>query len=280
MYLYKERILLVAALWCTSVFAFSQNTLNKCELNGEIIPGGLVTGVASNVSEIYLDKLKIKTDSTGHFILGFDRDDTVKQSLKIIYKDNRIEMKELVPAKRQYDIQRINQLEQKYVSPPKELQERIEKETKIIADARLLINNTDTAYYLSGFMRPVEGGRISGVFGGQRILNGEAKSPHNGLDIALPEGTPVYAMADGIVRLKGDDFHFNGNFILLDHGQGLSSVYVHMFKTFVSTGDKVTKGQKIGEVGSTGRSTGPHLHWGVQWYKKRIDPQKVLDLEK
>ncbi|OQA00123.1 MAG: Murein DD-endopeptidase MepM [Bacteroidetes bacterium ADurb.Bin408] len=279
MVLNKAKFFLVC-LGIASIKVFSQDSVNKFELKGEIIQGGLIWGVASNVSEIYLGNTKIKTDSAGHFIFGFDRDDTDKQSLKIIYKDNQIDFKVLTPVKRSYNIQRINELEQKYVSPPKELLEKIEKETKIIAEARLLIDNTDTAYYLSGFMRPVEGGRISGVFGGQRILNGEAKSPHNGIDIALPAGTPVYAMADGVVRLKGDDFHYNGNFILLDHGLGLSSVYVHLLKTFVSTGEKVTKGQKIGEVGSTGRSTGPHLHWGVQWYKKRIDPQAVLDLEK
>jgi len=271
--------ILISCLIFAAVTVSAQNALNTCELKGEIIPGGIIIGNAPLAREILLNGEKIRSDSAGHFIFGFDRDDTIGQTLEIIYRDGKSEIRSLTPAKRVYDIQKINDLDQKYVSPPKEVLEKIEKETKIISEARLLIEKTDTAYYLSGFLRPVEGGRISGVFGGQRILNGEAKNPHNGVDIALPEGTPVYAMADGVVRLSGDNFHYNGNFILLDHGQGLSSVYVHMLKTLVRTGDKVLKGQKIGEVGSTGRSTGPHLHWGVQWYKKRIDPLMLMALD-
>lgn len=264
--------------FCMFSIAYTQVVENKLELIGKAIPGNLMIGKATNAFEVYLNSIELKVDSDGFFIFGFDRDDTAKQVLKVIFADSKTEIKELLLLERIYDIQKINDLDQKYVTPPADVLEKIERETKIITEARKTINETDTAFYISGFMRPVEGGRISGVFGGQRILNGEAKSPHNGLDIALPLGTPVYAMADGIVRLKADEFYYNGNFILLDHGQGLSSVYVHLSKTFVITGQKVSKGQKIGEVGSTGRSTGPHLHWGVQWYKKRIDPISVLDL--
>ena len=256
----------------------AQATKNKLELLGKPTPGSLMIGKATNAFEVYLNDVRLKVDTDGFFVFGFDRDEIGKQILKVIYKNNKTEIKELMLDKRAYDIQKINDLDKKYVSPPKDVLDKIERETLLMTEARKTVLKTDTAYYLTGFMRPVEGGRISGVYGGQRILNGEAKSPHNGLDIALPAGTPVYAMADGKVCISGDNFYYNGNFVLLDHGQGLTSVYVHMQKTFVVTGQKVTKGQKIGEVGTTGRSTGPHLHWGVQWYKKRIDPQTVLGL--
>ncbi len=263
-------------LFCHSVF--TQCTEKNLELIGKAHPGHLIIGKALNVKSVYLNDTKIKYDSNGVFVLGFDRDDIGKQVLKLVFIDGSIETKELILQKRDYDIQKINDLAQKYVNPPANILEKIERESKMITEARKKIDTTDEAYFISGFIRPVEGGRISGVFGSQRILNGEAKNPHNGIDIALPSGTPVYAMADGVVCIKGDDFHYNGNFILLDHGLGLNSVYVHLLKTFVSDGEKVIKGQKIGEVGSTGRSTGPHLHWGVQWYKKRIDPLTVLEL--
>jgi len=269
---------LIFILLCISSLAQAQVAKNKLELIGKPVPGNLMVGKATNALEVYLNDVKLKIDTNGFFVFGFDRDDIGKQILKVFYADRKSESRELVLNKRKYNVQKINDLKQKYVSPPADVLEKIEKETQKITDARKAIDKTDTVYYLSGFMRPVEGGRISGEFGGQRILNGEAKSPHNGIDIALPAGTPVYAMADGIVCFKGDNFYYNGNFILLDHGQGLSSVYLHLSKILVENGQKIFKGQKIGEVGTTGRSTGPHLHWGVQWYKQRIDPQSVLEL--
>jgi len=101
---------------------------------------------------------------------------------------------------------------------------------------------------------------------------------HNGLDIAAPRGTPVYAMTDGIVRFVADNFYYSGNFILIDHGQGLNSSYLHLSRTFVKEGEFVKKGEKVGEIGTTGRSTGPHLHWSVQWFGKRIDPAILLKI--
>ena len=265
-------------LFCFAYTAHAQVVKNKLELIGEAAPGKLIVGKATNADSVYLNDHKLKIDNNGFFIFGFDRDELGKQALKVYYTDGNQEIKQLNLNKREYNIQKINDLEQKYVNPPQETLDRIDRETEIVKEARKTIDETDDPYYLSGFEKPVEGGRISGEYGGQRILNGEAKSPHNGIDIALPAGTPVYAMADGIVALKADTFYYNGNFILIDHGQGLSSVYVHLSKILVENGQKVFIGQKIGEVGSTGRSTGPHLHWGVQWYKKRIDPMSLIEL--
>ncbi len=265
-------------LFSFSIYAQTQGVKHKLELIGKAVPGNLMIGKTEKASEVYLNDVKLKVDSNGVFVFGFDRDDIGNQVLKVVYADKKVETRELILKTRKYNIQKINDVNQKYVNPPPDILDRIEKETAEITEARKTIYKTDSTYYVSGFMRPVEGGRISGEYGGQRILNKEAKSPHNGIDIALPAGTPVYAMTNGTVCFKGDDFYYNGNFILLDHGQGLSSVYLHLSKILVVNGQKVFKGQKIGEVGSTGRSTGPHLHWGVQWYKKRIDPQSVLAL--
>ena len=167
-------------------------------------------------------------------------------------------------------------MKKELVTAPKSQNERIVKERKIIKEARGKIGEVKEALFAEGIIRPVKGGRLSSVFGSQRVLNGTPKNPHNGLDIAAPRGTPVYAMTDGVVLLAADNFYYSGNFILLDHGFGLNSSYLHLSKKFVKAGDYVKKGQKIGEIGTTGRSTGPHLHWSVQWYGKRVDPAGLL----
>ena len=145
--------------------------------------------------------------------------------------------------------------------------------------AQSKIGELQTPLFRKGFIRPIKGGRISSVFGSQRILNGIPKNMHNGLDIAVPRGTPVLAMADAVVNLTTDNFYYAGNYIVLDHGQGLNSMYLHLSEILVEEGQRVNKGDVIGKVGTTGRSTGPHLHWGVQWYSKRIDPEHILNIK-
>ncbi len=245
---------------------------------GKAIPGGLIVAKAPGVVLATLNGDTLKIDKRGYFVFGFDRDDKGKFLLKVKFRNNKTVFKRFVLPKRKYKIQRINRLKKRYVTPPKRDWKRIAKERKIKKEKRRLIGKIDTAYFAAGFVRPVKGGRISSLFGSQRILNGVPKSPHNGLDIALPKGTPVYAMSDGIVRQTANNFYFSGNFVLIDHGQGLSSVYLHLSKICVHEGDFVRKGEKIGEVGSTGRATGPHLHWGVMWKNKRIDPASVLKI--
>ena len=134
-------------------------------------------------------------------------------------------------------------------------------------------------FFDAGFIWPVEG-RISGVFGSQRILNGKPRRPHNGVDIAAPTGTPVKAMGDGIVALVHQDMFFTGKTVMIDHGLGLNSVYIHMNAITVRDGEFVTKGTQIGTVGQTGRATGPHLHWGVSWFKTHLDPALLVGPQK
>ena len=128
----------------------------------------------------------------------------------------------------------------------------------------------------SGEFNGVESNRISGVYGSQRILNGKPRQPHYGIDIAAPKGTPVVAPADAVVRLAESDLYYTGGTLILDHGHGLSSAFLHLATVDVRVGESVRRGQKIGTVGSTGRSTGPHLDWRINWFDRRIDPAPLV----
>lgn len=260
-------------LFTTAVF--SQNL----HLYGVARPGDLVFGKAAGISKVILNKKVLKFDKNGWFVFGFDRNAKGIYRLKVKFKDGKKFVKKFILHKRKYKIQRINNVKKKLVTPPKSQLKKIARQRKIKIESRKEVGKINKAYYASGFIRPVKGGRISGVFGSQRILDGIPKSPHNGLDIAVPVGTPVYAMADGKVLLAADNFYFSGNYILIDHGQGLTSYYLHLRKIYVKKGQFVKKGEKIGEVGLTGRTTGPHLHWAVMWYKNRIDPAELLKIK-
>ncbi|PID62602.1 MAG: peptidase [Ignavibacteriae bacterium] len=267
----KKILLTIIFLPTLSIFSFAQSV----EFYGKAEPGGLLFGKAKNLKEILLDTNKINFSEDGVFAIGFDRDDTSSYQL-IVKTQGTTFLKKIILPKREYKIQRINKMKQKYVSPPKEVLDRIAKERKISQMARKKVGKIKNVLFNSGFEKPIKGGRISSVFGSQRILNGVPKNAHNGIDIAVPRGTPVKAMADGKVLLSADNFYYAGNYILIDHGLGLNSLYLHLSKSLVKEGQFVKKGEVIGKVGTTGRSTGPHLHWGVQWFGKRIDPNSIF----
>jgi len=234
-------------------------------------------GQANDISSVLFDGKKIPFDKE-IFVFGFDRDDIGRHAVKVIFNDGSVQTKTFELRKRDFKIEKITSKKKQFSSPPKSELARIERERNKMKKARRSVGKIDSALFATGFTRPVKGGKVTGVFGSQRILNGKPKSPHDGFDIAAPKGTPVYAMADGVVIIAGNNFYYNGNFILIDHGLNLSSIYLHLNKMFVKEGDRVRKGEKIGEIGTTGRSTGPHLHWSVRWGKKRIDPESVLKI--
>jgi len=258
--------------------SFSGLNAQSIKLFGEAKPGNVVIGKAEKVKNITLDKVKLPIDKSGNFIFGFDRDAKGIHKLKIRYKNGRTEIRKIVLQKREYEIQKLN-IDDKYVKPPKNELKRIKKETAEMKSARKKIGKINTAYYSAGFVYPVENPELTSLFGSQRVLNGVRKKSHNGIDFNAEEGTSVSAISDGKVIIAGNDFYYNGNFILIAHGHGLTSVYLHLSKLDVKTGDEVLKGQKIGEVGSTGRSTGSHLHLGVQLNNKRIDPLSLLEMK-
>jgi murein DD-endopeptidase MepM/ murein hydrolase activator NlpD len=250
------------------------------KLIGELKPANLIVGIGENIEMVQLNDKPIFVDDGKYFTFGFDRNSSGEYLLKIKIKDSKVILNKILLPERKYKVQKINNMKKSLVTAPKSQNDRLVRERKISREARERIGEIGDALYKDGFIKPVKTNRVTSVFGSQRVLNGVAKNPHNGLDYGAPRGTPVYAMTDGFVQLAADTFYYSGNYILLDHGQGLNSFYLHLSKKNVKEGDWVKKGDKIGEIGTTGRSTGPHLHWGVQWYSKRIDPACLLKMEK
>ena len=177
--------------------------------------------------------------------------------------------------KRKYKIQKIDGLPKKKVTPPKEVYERIKKENQLIVKAREI--ESDLQFFRDKFILPLDNAIITGVYGSQRILNGVPKWPHYGLDFAEKAGTPIKAMNNGITTLAEKDLFYTGATLIFDHGHGDSTLYMHMDEIFVDVGDHVKKGDIIGTVGSSGRSTGPHLDVRLNWFGERLDPESILD---
>jgi hypothetical protein len=244
----------------------------KVFLEGDFIQGGLVKGKTNkNISVKFKERLLRKT-SKGFFVIGFGRDHPKVANLSIKINKKWIS-KTLYIKKRIYKTQIINGLKKKMVTPPKSFYERIIRENKAIKNIRNL--DSDIDFIFQKFNWPAKG-IISGVFGSQRILNGKPKRPHYGIDIAAKKGTSVLAPIESIVRMAEKDLYYTGGTIMLDHGHGVTSVYSHLSLINVNVGDKVKKGQKIGEIGSTGRSTGPHLDWRINWFLERLDPALLV----
>ena len=186
---------------------------------------------------------------------------------------DQCESTEIIVLKRNFDIQEINGLPSKLVTPDEKVLERIIAENKIIKRSKKIM--IDDEHFINSFVQPVEG-IVTGVFGSQRILNGKAKSPHRGLDIANDEGTAVVSTNDGLVVLAEPDLYYTGGTIVIDHGYGVKSIYAHLATVDVKLNNIVKRNEVIGTVGSTGRSTGPHLHWGIMVFDTYIDPQLLL----
>ncbi len=266
----RYMLFLLSAVWfvlgVTPVMA-------EISLDGPLVQGGLLCGKAPPGTRIEKDGTPVRVSESGVFLLGFGRDHPAESRLKVISADGTEETRVLEIARREYDIQRIDGLPPQKVEPSEEDLKRIRKESALVARARN--RDDERTDFLSGWVWPVEG-RISGVYGSQRILNGEARRPHFGVDIAAPEGTPVKAPADGIVTLIHPDMFFSGGTLILDHGYRLSSSFLHLSRIRVKEGDRVRRGDIIAEVGATGRVTGAHLDWRINWAKERVDPQLLV----
>ncbi len=242
-------------------------------LDGAFQQGGLLQGQAPAGSVVGVDGHSVRVSPTGIFLIGFDRDAPPTAELTIRYPDGLQEQRILAIQQRQYDIQRVNGLPPKKVTPSAEHLARIKRERELVKAAR----SRDDARmdFAPGFSWPLVG-RISGVYGSQRILNGKPRQPHFGVDVAAPVGTRVVAPAGGIVTLAYPDMYFSGGTLIIDHGHGLSSAFLHLHKILVAKGQRVERGQEIAEVGATGRVTGPHLDWRINLFNTRIDPQLAV----
>lgn len=245
----------------------------ELRLNGNLVQGGLVVGETVPDARVYYEGRQLRLSGAGVFIIGFGRDAPARVRLKVDFADGDVVERTLEIKKRSYEIQRIDGLPPRQVTPSPEDLERIREEVALVKAARKLDDpRTD---FLGEFRWPAVG-RISGVYGSQRILNGEPRRPHFGVDIAAPVGTPVVAPADGVVTLVHTDMFFSGGTLILDHGHGLSSSFLHLSEIVVKEGDRIKRGDFIGRIGATGRVTGPHLDWRMNWLDARIDPQLLV----
>ena len=247
-------------------------TEHQLTLNGKFTQGSLIRGQVSKEATVTLDGKHIETNKDGKFVFGFARDAELDHTLTITLADGSTIHRDITLEKREYDIQRIDGLDQKMVTPPQEVTDRIKRDNANVALARSKVSDLDAVF--TRFEWPAKG-PISGVYGSQRILNGQPKWPHYGVDVAGPKGAPVTAPVQGVVTLA-DDLYYSGNTLILDHGMGVFSTFLHLDSITVEVGQLVQQGEQIGTIGATGRATGPHLDWRINLGKMRLDPQTVV----
>jgi murein DD-endopeptidase MepM/ murein hydrolase activator NlpD len=240
---------------------------------GEPVQGGLLFGLTAPGARVQVDGRPVRVSPNGAFLVGFGREQIDPVTVSVIGEDGITLSRTLDIRPRVYSIQRVDGLPGSRVTPPPEVSQRIAREAARISLARN--HDDDRADFESGFIWPLQG-PITGVYGSQRILNGEPRQPHYGVDIAAPSGTPVVAPADAVVSLVEPDMYFSGGTLLMDHGHGLSSTFIHLSKILVAQDQQVKQGQVVAEVGATGRASGPHLDWRMNLFETRLDPAQVV----
>ena len=246
------------------------------QLTEQFFQGALIVGKTSPTNKVSLNGKAIKVSSTGDYALGFSRDEKNNSELVIISPNGATEKRILKPLKREYNIQKVEGIAKKIMNPNKKANIRAGEDNKKISAARKV--DSDLTAFAQGFIAPIEG-TITGVYGSQRYYNGVPKRPHYGLDYAGKKGDPVKAPADGTILMYVPDMFYSGGTMIIDHGHGVSSTFLHLSNSYVKVGDKVTKGQLVAAVGSSGRATGSHLDWRINWFNMRLDPALVLKLK-
>mgnify|MGYP001347025226 CR=1 FL=1 len=247
--------------------------LNAIEFKGKFLQGHYIIGLTEPSAQIIVGKKEVKVSKDGYFVFGIDRDRKIDLIITKIIDGKKEKIIKKV-LKRKYNIQRIDGLEESKVTPPESVYKRIKQENNKIGEARA--TNSDLSFFKDKFIMPVEG-IISGVYGSQRILNGKPKWPHYGIDIAAKKGTKIKSSGTGVVTMAELDLYYTGGTIIMDHGHGISTIYSHLETIDVKIGDEILQGDIIGTVGSTGRSTGPHLDFRVNWFQTRLDPMSILN---
>lgn len=269
-----QRVIMVLAICLTSFQAGAQNI--------EIITpnpkqGSMIIGKLSGSGNLKLGNTQLAVDEQGFFVFGVGRDAPASVELTLVNSE-RTEKFPVSIRSREWKIERIDGLPPGKVSPKApEVLKRISAEAKQVRTARNISSSLN--HFKMPFVLPAEG-RISGVYGSQRILNGQPKRPHYGLDVANKTGTPVIAAASGVVTLAHDDMFYSGGTLIIDHGQGISSTYIHLNSIDVKVGQEVVQGQKVATIGATGRATGPHLDWRLNWFQTRLDPELLIERSK
>jgi len=266
---------LLMALFSASLFAGCLNSseLGETKLEGRWLQGALLKGSTREGNSVRFLGNQVPVSASGVFMLGLGRDAPRQVELHLSSSQGESCSHTFTVEQRDYRIQRVEGVPKKTVNPGPEYYKRIRAEAAAARKARTA--RLDLAHYLQPFQWPLTG-PISGVYGSQRYYNGTPRRPHYGVDIARPIGTPIMAPAGGVVTLAHDDMFFSGGTLILDHGQGLSSSFLHLSKLLVEVGQVIEQGQLIAEVGATGRVTGPHLDWRMNWLNQRVDPQLLV----
>lgn len=246
-------------------------TAKELVITGALTQGSLLRGSVPAGATVRFNQKDLAVTAEGHFTFGIGRDAPLQHQLEIRY-NNKTHQFPLSFTAREYDIQRITGVAQQYVEPPAAVTARIARDNKAVRQVREKF--TPVPLFLTEPVKPTQG-RISGVYGSQRIFNGQPRNPHFGIDIAAPVGTPVLAPWAGRVVLA-EDLYFSGLTLIIDHGMGVSSTLMHLHRFHVKVGDQVSAGQLVADVGATGRVTGPHLDWRINWFQERLDPQLLL----
>ena len=259
------RIVLILLLFLSPSYAI--------EFKGKFLQGHFILGLTNPDAKILIGKKQVKVSKDGDFVFGIDRDQKYDLTFTKILDGKKTTFVKKV-LKRKYNIQRIDGLEESKVTPPESVYKRIKKENNTIGKARAI--NSNLQFFKEKFIMPVEG-VISGVYGSQRILNGKPRWPHYGIDIAAKQGTMIKSSGSGTVTMAEDDLYYTGGTVIMDHGHGISTIYSHLENVLVSVGDNINQGDIIGTVGSTGRSTGPHLDFRINWFQTRLDPMSVIN---
>jgi murein DD-endopeptidase MepM/ murein hydrolase activator NlpD len=268
---------LLAVLLCC--LALNAQAAPKTEDERIVFPpmasqGAMVIGKVPAGSAVRYANRDLRVTAYGTVVFGIGRDEKGPLTIRIRRGDGSTANAEIVVTPRDWPIERVDGVPPKTVEPPPDIAARIKREQARVAAVRERDDaRTD---FTETFIRPVEG-RISGRFGNQRIYNGKPGSAHSGMDIAAPGGTAVKAPASGIVSFADLDLYLTGGTLVIDHGHGISTNFLHLSRIDVNVGDHIEQGQIVGAVGATGRATGPHLHWGMNWFDVRIDPQLVLE---
>lgn len=281
----SSRILLAGWLFAASHGLAMASPVRPVPANAlptSVAQGGLVRGRVAPGTRVLLlpaanstaDERVVRVSADGSLVIGVARDEGGPLRLELIAPDGGVSKIEIPVMTREWKIEDIKGVPESTVNPPPAIAARIEREQAEVARVRLRDDDRDD--FAGEFTWPVRG-RVSGVYGSQRIYNGTPKSPHSGLDVAAVQGTPVLAPAGGVISFARPDLYLTGGTVLIDHGHGLSSNFLHLSRIDVHVGDRVERGQRIGLVGATGRATGPHMHWGMSWFTVRVDPQLLLD---
>ncbi len=255
------------------VFWLSITQAHAASFTGPWQQGALIIGQLENNESAVFNHKVLKKTKDGKVVFGLGRDAPATASVIINYTDGSQKTLKFPVEQRKYDIQKITGVEQKHVEPSAEFTARINREAAAVAAVRK--HASDRTDFLKPFIWPAKG-PVTGVYGSQRFYNGVAKNPHFGIDIAGPKGAPVIAPAAGKVIFANDDLFFSGGTLIIDHGFGINSTFIHLSKIEVKLDDEITQGQLIARIGATGRATGPHLDWRINWFDERLDPQLLF----